>query len=279
MEHQPSDNTHGPDREPIAPREVNPTGSTELKDTRRDVIGDAITGDTAHGEGSDLNHERHGDQRGAPTTRDAPLPESAVEKVNLYLREAFSEADERGEEISREDARAIATLLAPIAGTDSAMRRFADTGEVDDEQLRLECQQLSARTWRTPEALEWLSRLGRHLDLPSGRAEEVLPRQAQRGLDEFGDAFAAYLRLPDVHADQDDLIDKFHEFHAASFSSMTTLIENLTEVLRWEHALDALADQWGIQGLVALDRGKVEAMARAHWDIVELNGRFHAFNR
>ncbi len=212
---------------------------------------------------------------------DAPLTGTALEKVSHYLRHAFAEADRHGTAISEDDARAVASLLAPVAGPGSAMRQFADTGSADQELLRTECQQLQAHNWHTPDATEWLRRLNQHLAAASSTSspEQELPEQAAAGLREHGDAFRAYLRLPDIQAGRDDLVEAFHEFYVGSFPTMDALLDQLTEVRDWEHALDDLAGQWGIDGLVSLDRRKVERVARETWDIVELNGHFYAFDK
>ena len=90
----------GPDHENLPPGEINLTGHAQ--------------------------HRRPDTDTGpAPTARDvdeAPIGGTALEKVAHYLRHACGEADERGQPISDEDARAIATLLAPLTGPSSAAK-------------------------------------------------------------------------------------------------------------------------------------------------------------
>lgn len=90
---------------------------------------------------------------------DFPFGGSALEKVSFYLRSAFLEADARGEAISRDDAQAIATLLAPLLDADSAMHRYAEACHIDTARLLEECRRLRTGTWQTREINEWAQRL------------------------------------------------------------------------------------------------------------------------
>ena len=287
MERTPGDSNR-PEHERLEPWEIDLTGSTEQDDSLRDVIGDAIHEATAAGGEIPEWGARTMARALANRLPDATsalhsfaVTGTALEKVSHYLRHAFAEADRQETAISEDDARAVASLLAPVAGPDSAMRQFADTGSADPELLRTECQQLQAHSWHTPDATEWLRRLSQHLAVTGSASspERPLPEQAAEGLREHGDAFRAYLRLPDIQADRDDLVEAFHEFYVGSFPTMDALLDQLTEVRDWEHALGELAGQWGIDGLVSLDRRKVERVARETWDIVELNGHFYVFDK
>jgi hypothetical protein len=212
---------------------------------------------------------------------EAPIGGSALEKVAHYLRYACREADERGQPISDEDARAIATLLTPLAGPSSAMAVFAKTGQVDPAALATECRRLGDRTWRTPEVAEWLPRLEGWLtaDRSGHRSSEVTSPQVEQGLAEHGDAFRAYLHLPDIDQCADDLLVTFGEFYIGAYPHMDALLDDLTEVRDWEAAIDELAARHGIEGLVSLDRTKVELIARETWDIVEVGGRLYVFTK
>jgi hypothetical protein len=110
---------------------------------------------------------------------------------------------------------------------------------------------------------------------------EVAPHpdnpQIEQGLREHGDAFRAYLQLPDIDHSREDLLETFHEVYIGRYASMDALLDDLTDVRDWENTLDELAGQWGIDGLVSLDRDRVEGIARQAWDIVETAGRFYAF--
>lgn len=334
----------GPDRENLAPGEIDLTGATQQEDDLRDVIGDAIhEAETSGGEipawgartiaraladrigntDAALHHyavtgridpdriyrelaEVYADPTGSPQTRtwvnwlgtyivnrtrdtdvdpaptaehvdEAPIGGTALEKVAHYLRHACREADERGQPITDGDARAIGAVLAPLAGPNSAMAVFAETGEVDLPALATECRRLGDRTWRTPEIAEWLSRLENWLT--ANRSGEVTSPQVEQGLAEHGDAFRAYLRLPDVDQSADDLLVTFGEFYIGTYPHMDALLDNLTEVRDWEAAIGELAARHGIDDLVSLDRSRVELIARETWDIVEVGGCLYVFTK
>lgn len=104
---------------------------------------------------------------------EVPIDGTPLEKVSAYLRIAFAEADKRGEPISRDDAQAIANLLAPLLPPNSEMHCFAETGDAHPSLLYEECQLLKGRDWQTADIGTWLDRLEQHL---AARAE--LGRQA-----------------------------------------------------------------------------------------------------
>jgi hypothetical protein len=212
-----------------------------------------------------------------------------LERVIAYLRIAFAEADARREAITGEDAQAVATLLAPLLDDDSEMARFARTGDANPGALHEECQRLGDRAWQTPDIGPWLQGLEQHLasrtDLgrqteqpPAGEQSPDNPRIAQ-GIAEHGDAFRAYLQLPDIDLGREDPMETFQEFYVGSYTSMSALLDELTEVRDWENALNDFARQRGIDGLVSLDRNKVERIARGTWDIVETGGRLYVFTK
>jgi len=217
----------------------------------------------------------------ADAVEEAPIGGGALEKVTHYLRQACREADERGQPISDEDARAIATVLAPLAGPSSAMAVFAEGGQVDPTVLATECRRLENRTWHTPQIAEWLPRLENWLtaNRSGNPLNEATSPQVEQGLADHGDAFRAYLSLPDVDESADDLLLTFGEFYIGAYPHIDALLDDLTEVCDWESAIDELAARHGIEGLVSLDRSKVEPIARETWDIVELGGRLYVFSK
>jgi len=131
--------------------------------------------------------------------------------------------------------------------------------------------------------------LEQHLTIPTApeaQTESALPAemedrprnpQVEEGIREQGDAFRAYLQLPDIDTHRDDLLQTFREFYIGEFISMAALLDELTEIRDWTNALQEVARTWGIQGMVSLDRAKIEAMARETWDIVERGGRLYVF--
>lgn len=121
--------------------------------------------------------------------------------------------------------------------------------------------------------------LGQYLTTPTApdtRTEFALPAevedrprnpQIEEGIREQGDAFRAYLQLPDINLHRDDLLQTFREFYIGEFISMEELLDELTEIRDWTNALHEVARRWGIEGMVSLDRVKIEAIARETWDI------------
>lgn len=235
-----------------------------------------------------MNNHEHPETGDEPTPSEAvPVTGSALEKMSHYLRAAFREADARGEAIGRDDARAIAALLAPLLGTESELADFAETGDGDHHQLLLECLVLTGRTRATPEIGDlWIPRLEQYLARnPPHHDPELADEHAEptglaaEGIRQHGDAFRAYLALDDVDPASDDLLQTFTDFYVGTFASMDDLLDELTEIRDWERAVAELAGRWGIDDLVSLDRRKVEHVAQITWDIVELNGRLYAFTK
>ena len=129
------------------------------------------------------------------------------------------------------------------------MHRFAETGDANPVALHEECRRLTGHARQTPDIDAWLQRLEQHLasrtDL--GRQTEPLSAEAvpdnpqiEQGLRNHGDAFRAYLRLPDIDRYREDLLETFHEFYVGSYTSMDTLLSELTDVGDWTTALDDL---------------------------------------
>ncbi|GAB3172284.1 hypothetical protein GCM10027059_41790 [Myceligenerans halotolerans] len=219
-----------------------------------------------------------------PPAEEVPIDATPLDKVRAYLRHAFAEADERGETVSEDDARAIATLLAPLLPPDAALRRFATAGETNPALLD-ECRQLTSRKWRTPDLHTWAVRLEQylaaHVDAgpPHGPSEKDDHPQVAEGLREHGDAFRAFLTLPDAQPDSDDLLDRFRAFYVGSYASMDALLDGLTEITLWREAIHELEKHLGIRGYIQLDTAQVEAVARETWDIVELGQSLYVFEK
>lgn len=226
----------------------------------------------------------------APQPDDFPIRGSPLEKVSHYLRGVFADADARGETISRDDAQAIASLLAPLLDADAAMNRLADTGEVDAPRLQDECAYLRGRTWQTPDVSAWAERLEHYLTAqpttdtpiqpgpPTAESPPDIPPVAQ-GLHEHGDAFRAFLQLPDTDPHDEGLIDAFLEFYDGVFASMDELVEAKTDIRACRTAVKNVAAAWGYEEFVTLDGAKIEAAVRATWDVVEIGGRFYVFSK
>jgi hypothetical protein len=91
--------------------------------------------------------------------------------------------------------------------------------------------------------------------------------------------FRAYLCLPDVGIDQPDLLADFQRYYIGTFDSMNALLDELTDIRGCEAVLNEVAANWGFDGLASLDHRTIEDIARETWDIVEITGRLHVFNK
>jgi hypothetical protein len=234
------------------------------------------------------------EQADSPTDN-APDLATAPEAFGAHLRHAFTEADARGEAITDETARDLARLLAIFLNPDSEMARFADTGDANPVLLSQECQAVRRLTDHLPGASEWITRFEQHLAARSdlGRPAPPSPDAPQpdggdrapgspgvaQGIREHGDAFRAYLTLPDVEPDRPDLLQTFHEFYVGTFTSMEALLDELTEIRDWQRAINEVAHREGFEEFVTLEQAKIEAMARATWDIVEVGGKLYVFSK
>lgn len=102
------------------------------------------------------------DRRRSDTSTSGPAAQ-----FTEHLNRVAAEADARGEPLALEDIRAAAAMLAgfliSMGVENSAMIRLADTGEVDPSRLKVECQQLKAIDWKTPDAHVWVEHLERYL--------------------------------------------------------------------------------------------------------------------
>lgn len=92
-------------------------------------------------------------------------------------------------------------------------------------------------------------------------------------------AFEAYLELPDIDRSDPAAINAFSQHYVGSYPSMDSLLEELTELTEWEAAIEELATTYGIEGVILLDRNRLESTVRAIWDIVGGPNYFHVFNK
>ncbi|MCP2264620.1 hypothetical protein ACFQHV_15715 [Promicromonospora thailandica] len=221
---------------------------------------------------------------GPPPAEEVPIGGTPLDQVRAYLRIAFAEADERGEPISQEDAQAIATMLGPLLPPDAAIRRFADTGETDPAALD-ECRRLVERSWRSPDLHTWAVRLQQYLvahadaSPPAEAPHREEHPQVAEGIREHGDAFRAFLTLPDTDSRASDLLDRFRAFYIGTYPGMDELLIDLTDIRHWRRAVSELEDRLGINGYVQLDSTRIEAMARETWDIVQIGQSWYVFNK
>jgi len=196
-------------------------------------------------------------------------------RLTEYLRRAQAEADARGETLGLEHVQAIAAMLTGflvVMGVDdSAMIRLAEFGDVDQLKLHDECQQLKAVVWKIPDVSSWVEQLERYLERHGDNP------QVSRGLRDHGDAFRAYLQLPDVQPQDDDLLASFREVYIGSFTSIRELLNELTDLKKGLAAVAEAAEGWGFEEFVTLNETALTEAARSTWDIVEHQGRLHVF--
>lgn len=220
-----------------------------------------------------------GDQQPAP---EIPIFGTPLEKVSAYLRTVFAEADARGEPISKEDAQAIATLLGGLLPPGSEMDRFGETGDAHPVRLHEECQALKGS--RRQDVATWLERFEQYLAAQTdlgrqARAEASDNPQVGQGVREHGDAFRAFLRLPDTDPHSSDLLARFHEFYIGAYDSIEALFDTMTDIRACKAEVDAVAERWGLDDFFVIDQQMVETTARTMWDIVEIGGKFYAFSK
>jgi hypothetical protein len=255
----------------------------------------ALSAPTGSGPGEDATGK---DDSTAPDLRSSP------EAFGRHLRQVFAEADARGEPIAQADARSLAMLFSIFLDSDSEMARFADTGDANPVLLHHEAQFVRRLTEHTPGAADWIDRFEQHLasradlgrqqpaephdvdrhqaPLPTAKPNEDhvepdtaatfgLPDtpQIRQGLLKHGDAFRAYLQLPDIDPDHEDILQGFDDFYIGTYGSLDALVTDLGEDIFSSAELEQLARE----GVTRED------MAHASWDIVEIGGRLYVFTK
>ena len=231
------------------------------------------------------------DQVGYYLSHEYPFNETTLEKVRDSLFDLFRQADTTGEPIALDDARALATLLARLLPPSSEMHRFATTGEANPIVFHEECEFVRQRNWRVYDITTWVRHLKQHLaarpDLGRQPGETVMsdpgadPENPQitQGLRGYGDAFRAYLQLPRVDPQRNDLIDGFRALYRTSFASIDGLIARLSQLQERMPEMGNFVDDGAMQSFRTLDRAGLEALAHDTWDIVEVGGRLHLFSK
>lgn len=204
------------------------------------------------------------------------------------IHDGFLEVEAHGGEMPDWSARAIARLLADGSNDPaSALHQFAVTGRGDPDAISAETIPLYIRPDTPAEVRQWIDYLGTYLlhqqdqMAPTGLAEPTRLRTPQEieGIRLHGNAFIAYLSLPDIDPDRKDLLQTFAEVYVGTYTSINHLIDELTEITDWQAALDKVSDQWGIEDLVTLNRAKIERLVRDRWDIVQINNQLFAFEK
>lgn len=207
------------------------------------------------------------------------------EAFGTHLRHAFASADARGEAITRETARDLARLLAIFLSPDSEMARFADTDDANPVLLSQECQTVRQLTEHVPGTAEWITRFEQHLASRSDLGRQTEPPQSptsptdeaavaerpsvKQGIRDHGAAFEAFLTLPDVDPNQDDLLRVFNDCYVGTYDSMDALVRDVADGVISEEE----------QARWAADHVSLEDLVRASWDVVEYAGKFYVFSQ
>lgn len=208
--------------------------------------------------------------------------------IDAVINEAFAEADATGGELPERGAQAVARALADqsLAPT-PALDTFAATGEADLDAIGAEVMPL----YNAPDCS---AAQKRHIDYlmtflldrrrtpgpsepPVDADEQDLPVAVRDSIAFYGDAFRAFLKLPDARVDDAGLLDMFHECFVGRFFSMDEIVRSLTEIDLWEAEADALSDRLGSP--VSLDRQFIVAHVRDTWDIIRFGEAFYVFEK
>lgn len=228
-----------------------------------------------------------------PELNKADVREGPATRFTEYLQRTAAQAREVGEAISHDDARLTAQMLAGflvIMGIkDPAMIRLAETGEVDQPKLTDECQQLKAISWKLPDVHVWVGHLEQYLARHHGDdrpAKVPAPAelssdnpQVAQGIHEHGDAFHAFLSLPDVAAERPDLLTHFREVYVGAYESMDEFAKDFTDIQACKARVDQVAASWGYDGFFVIDQELLDALVRATWDIVNYRGKLYVFSK
>ncbi|MHA3019611.1 hypothetical protein ACXPWS_04995 [Mycobacterium sp. BMJ-28] len=177
--------------------------------------------------------------------------------------------------ITTQDAQLIALCLSDRLGSGlhSAIRQFADIGSINAPLLRAECLDVHT-SGDLPPGLQrwagWLITYAAHA-LPPGAGGLQIPTN--------GDALDVYLRLPDIEATGDELLEEFKHAYCGNYVDIDAVLDGVTDVLEWERKIRTLARELGCDEFVFIDREAIEWHLHEGWDVVPSHGRLHVFSR
>jgi hypothetical protein len=191
-------------------------------------------------------------------------------------------------------ARAIARALAnrrdePTIG---ALHHFAVTGRITKEAITSELAEIhdSASDGETEDlAVLLVSYIDQHADNATSTDRPADPPEREfeahddpivaQGLSEHGDAFRAYLTLPDTDPNARGLLARFEDVYIGTYTSISELADELTELPACKEEIRRVAGRWGFEELFTVDSEKLRIIAEAIWDIVELSDKVHVFSK
>lgn len=202
---------------------------------------------------------------------------------NEDLRDVINDAiiETRDEtELPDWGARTVARYLAnnhQPRDFSSALHRFAATDHADFDSMAAELAEL----WNgeLPEDVSgWIDRLGTYIVARTRAGYGTVPELAYRpetraAIEEFGPAYAAFLRLPDVT--ESNARDLFHESYYDSFDSLDEIAQHVADT----HEVWQLLEDASLSHLASPDPKLLLALARQRWDIVAHDGRFYLFDK
>ena len=237
------------------------------------------------------NHERASPDPLEPGDIDLTGATHQPDDLADVIGDAFVEAEASGGELPEWGARAIARSLADqCEGSATALHDFAVSGDGDLEPISCEAMPIYNQPDTTPGVRRQIDYLLTFLlnrtkstesgpDASAEAADDTATAQAIEGINQHGDAFRAFLELPDINQNDPNLLDAFHEFFVGRFATIDQLLDNLTEIALWERELERLADRHGIPGYISLDMEAITAHARETWDIVAYRGALYVFDK
>lgn len=206
------------------------------------------------------------------------------------IGDAIVEAQASGGEIPDWGARAIARSLANQYDETTALHNLAVTGEGEYEPIRDEAMAIYNTGRARPHIRRQIDYLLTYLlarqrkresaaDEPEPEPDPELSDNAKDGLQSYGNAFRAFLKLDDIEPDRNDLVELFQDVYIGSFSTMNDVVAGLTPWTEWVEAVEELQERMVIPGQIRLDYVAAVNLAKDTYDLVELDGMLYAFEK
>lgn len=223
------------------------------------------------------------------TRKDTPSADEARSEDDV-ITNALAQAEASGDEVPEWDARAIAESLAAQSDEPTpALDDFSTGGDGDPEAISVEVMPFYNRPDCPPGLkrqidylLTFVLNQPRHPDIRGAQPEpdaHEWPPAIQESIAFYGDAFRAFLTLPDIHPNDPGILDTFHECYVGRFFTMDDVLDSLTERRYWQVAVDQLADRLGVPGYIVLDQELIADHTRETWDIVRYGGALYVFDK
>lgn len=194
------------------------------------------------------------------------------------IGDALIEAQGSGGEVPEWGARALARYLANRhEGPPGALHHFAVTGRIDATAMFEELADLWAVSERPRNIEASVNWLGTWLLAEQRRqraaAESSYSETTQALIAEHGNAYAAFLTLPDVT--EATAPQTFHEAFICSYDHIDQVVADAVEGLDLERELE----ESRIDHFASIDPAKVLRMTREAFDLVYYKGRWYRFDK